>query len=174
MSKAKTGKYKVNHPEMYKGKSDGVVYRSGWEMYCFKYLDGNPNVEWWNSEEFIVTYFYEVDKKNHRYFVDLTIRWKSGKTTLVEVKPKKQTTPPAKVNTRSKKYINEAMTYVKNINKWEAADRVAKDNGWEFRIWTEDELNAMKILPKSTRKTPGKLKKLAPLKPYRKKKKPTS
>jgi hypothetical protein len=65
------------------------------------------------------------------------------------------------------------MTYVKNINKWEAADKVAKDNGWEFRIWTEDELNAMKILPKSTRKTPGKLKKLAPHKPFRKKK-PTS
>ena len=173
MSKAHTGKYKVNHPEMYKGKSDAVVYRSGWEMHCFKYLDGNPNVEWWNSEEFVVSYFYEVDKKKHRYYVDLTIKWKSGKTTLVEVKPKKQTTPPPKVNTRSKKYITEAMTYVKNINKWEAADRVAKDNGWEFRIWTEDELNAMKILPKSTRKTPGKLKKLVPLKPYRKKKKPT-
>jgi hypothetical protein len=29
------------------------------------------------------------------------------------------------------------MTYVKNINKWEAANEYAKDRGWKFVIWTE-------------------------------------
>ena len=64
---------------------------------------------------------------------------------------------------KSKRYIGEAMTYVKNMNKWEAANNFAKDRGWEFQIWTEETLYSMKILKK--------LKPLKPLKPYRKKRK---
>ena len=64
---------------------------------------------------------------------------------------------------KSKRYIGEAMTYVKNMNKWEAANNYAKDRGWEFQIWTEETLHSMGILKK--------LKTLKPLKPYRKKRK---
>ena len=53
-----------------------------------------------------------------------------------------------------------------NCNKWEAADKIAKDNGWEFVIWTEDDLERFGIL----KKQPGRMKKLKPMKPYRKKK----
>ena len=54
------------------------------------------------------------------------------------------------------------------MNKWEAANNFAKDRGWEFQVWTEKTLQEMKLLPKPI---PGKLKKLKPLKPYRKKSK---
>ena len=53
-----------------------------------------------------------------------------------------------------------------NCNKWEAADKIAKDNGWEFVIWTEDDLKRFNIL----KEQPGKMKKLKPMRPYRKKK----
>jgi len=53
------------------------------------------------------------------------------------------------------------MDYVKNQNKWKAADNFAKDRGWKFVVWTENTLERMGIKPKSTK----------PLKPYTKRKK---
>jgi hypothetical protein len=166
MSKTYSGKYKVKHPKMYKGNVDSVEYRSNWEKQCFIWLDGREEVEWWASEEFVVPYYYDIDKKMHRYFVDLSIKFKNGKLLLVEVKPKKQTVPPKIKRPKSKASLNEAYTWVMNCNKWEAADKIAKDNGWQFVIWTEDDLKRFGIL----KEQPGRMKKLKPMKPYRKKK----
>ncbi len=161
------GKYKVKNRDKYNGNPDDVVFRSGWERNVMEFLDSNTAVDKWNSEDFKVRYFYDVDKKYHTYYVDFWVKWKSGGVTLIEVKPKKQTEPPKVKNPKSKSALNEAFTYIKNQNKWEAAEAVAKDNGYKFVIWTEDELKAQGIL----KKQPGKLKKLKPLAPYRKKKK---
>ena len=150
----------------YKGDFDKVVYRSLWEKHVFKWCDDNPKVKEWSSEEIVVPYYYEVDKKYHRYFVDLKIVTEE-KTLLIEIKPEKETTPPTGEK-RTKKYINEGLTYIKNMNKWEAANEYAKDRGWEFQIWTEKTLQEMKLL---TKPVPGKLKKMKPLPPYRKKRK---
>jgi hypothetical protein len=91
--------------------------------------------------------------------MDLKIVYKSGKTVLIEIKPEKELSPP-KGDRRTKRYINEGLTYIKNQNKWKAASEYAKDQGWEFQIWTEKQLNAMGIMPKSTK----------PLKPFTRKK----
>ena len=163
MKKTYSGIYKVEHPQMYKGDADKVEFRSSWEKACFKWLDGNSKVEWWASEEFVVPYYYDVDKKMHRYFVDLSIKWKNGKLMLIEVKPKKQTQPPKTKRPKSKRSLNEAYTWIMNCNKWEAADKIAKDNVWEFNIWTEEDLNRFGILKEQQ----GKLK---PLPRYKKKK----
>jgi hypothetical protein len=162
------GKYKVKNISKYKGNTQEVVYRSSWELAVMKHLDSNPEVSKWNSEDFVVRYYYDVDKKYHNYHVDFWIKYKNGKVLLVEVKPKKQTLPPATKNPRSKKSLNEAFAWIKNCNKWEAAGKIAKDNGYSFQVWTEEELKKMGIL----KKQPGKLKKLKPLAPYKKKKKP--
>lgn len=159
---AYSGRYKVKNIKKYSGDPDKVVYRSSWEKACFQWCDTNPNVVKWSSEEVVVPYKWDIDKKMHRYFVDLKITFKDNKTLLVEIKPDKETAPPKRPD-KSKRYIGEAMTYVKNMNKWEAANNYAKDRGWEFQIWTEETLYSMKILKK--------LKPLKPLKPYRKKKK---
>ena len=160
---AYSGRYKVKNRKKYKGDADNVVFRSMWERHCFKWCDENPNIKSWSSEEVVIPYFYDVDKKYHRYFMDLKITFKDGKTILVEIKPEKETQPPKRPD-KSKRYINEAMTYVKNMNKWEAASKFAKDNNWGFQIWTEKTLTSMGIMPKQ-------IKPLKPLKPIRKKKK---
>ena len=161
---AYSGRYKPNIKK-YRGNPDKVVYRSMWEKYAFMWCDKTDEVKSWSSEEIIVPYYYDVDKKYHRYFVDLKITFKSGKTILVEIKPEKETAPPTGAR-RTKKYISESLTYIKNMNKWEAADSYAKDRGWEFQVWTEDTLRKNGIMPKAQ---PGKLKPLKPLAPYRKK-----
>ena|SRR5210317_426503 len=159
---AYSGRYKVKNISKYQGDPDKVTYRSSWEKACFVWCDQNPNVKKWSSEEVVVPYKWDVDKRMHRYFVDLKITFTNGKTILVEIKPQKETAPPKRPD-KSRRYIGEAMTYVKNMNKWEAANSYAKDRGWEFQVWTEETLYEMKILKK--------LKALKPLKPFKKKRK---
>lgn len=159
---AYSGRYKVKNPLKYKGDAKGVIYRSLWEKYCMMHFDKNDKIISWSSEEVVIPYFYEVDKKYHRYFMDFKVTWDDGTTTLIEVKPNKETRPPSG-NKRTKRYISEGYTYVKNMNKWEAANEYAKDRGWNFVIWTEIELTAMGIMPKQ-------LKPLQKLKPFKRKK----
>ena len=68
---------------------------------------------------------------------------------------------------RTKQYIAEGLNYIKNMNKWQAANEYAKDRGWEFQVWTEKTLQEMKLMTKK----PGKLKAYKPYKPYNKPKK---
>lgn len=159
---AYSGKYRIKNMNKYSGDPDKVTYRSSWEKACFIWCDNNPNIKSWSSEEVVVPYKWDIDKKMHRYFVDLKITFNDNKTLLIEIKPDKETSPPKRPD-KSKRYINEAMTYVKNMNKWEAANSYAKDRGWNFQIWTEDTLHSMGIMKK--------LKGLKPLKPYKKKRK---
>ena len=116
------GRYTVENKKKYTGDPSNVVYRSLWERECFKWLDRNPKVKKWSSEEIVVPYWYDIDKKYHRYYPDLKIVFED-RTLLVEIKPEKETTPPAKVGKNQRRYIGEATTYVKNMNKWEAANR---------------------------------------------------
>tara|TARA_S200002703_G_C3647738_1_gene198850 strand:+ start:25 stop:531 length:507 start_codon:yes stop_codon:yes gene_type:complete len=160
------GKYKVKHPEKYRGNVGDVVYRSSWEKSCFQWADSHPDVLQWSSEEVVVPYLFEVDKRYHRYFIDMFIKFKD-RTVLVEIKPKKETSVPVKQGKNKRQYVSEAFTYVKNKNKWNAAHKYATDRGWHFEVWTEEKLKAMGIL-----KTLGKkqFKPLKKLEPYRKKK----
>jgi hypothetical protein len=161
--KTYSGKYKVKNDLKYKGDASNVVFRSMWERNCFAWCDDNSEIKEWSSEEIVVPYFYDVDKKYHRYFVDLKITFNNGKTILVEIKPEREVQLPKRPD-KSQRYLNEALTYVKNQNKWKAASEFAKDRGWTFEIWTEKTLQNMGILPKA-------LKPLKPLKPYKKPKK---
>ncbi len=161
---AYSGYYKVKNIKKYKGDYTKVVYRSLWEKSVFSWCDSNPNVKNWSSEEVVIPYYYEADKRYHRYFPDLKIVFED-RTLLVEIKPEKETVPPTGPK-RTRKYINEGFTYIKNMNKWKAANEYCKDRGWEFQIWTEKTLQEMKLL---TKPVPGKLKKLKPLQPFRRK-----
>ena len=161
------GKYRVVNPHKYRGDLTNVIYRSGWEKQCFLWCDRNANIREWSSEEVVIPYYYDADKKYHRYFIDLKFTTTEGKTYLIEIKPDKQTKVPKNPN-RSRRYISEALTYVKNQCKWKAAEEYALDRGWHFQVWTEHELRELGILSKPV---PGKLKEMKPFKPYRKKKK---
>jgi hypothetical protein len=143
MAKYHQGKYNVKIPEKYSGDPTNVVYRSSWELKFMNWCDLNSSVFEWSSEETIIPYRSPVDNKPHRYFVDFKIKVKSNqgiKTYLVEIKPSNQRLPPTVKERKSKKYLVECSTFLVNQSKWEAADRWAKDRGWEFIVLDEFDL----------------------------------
>lgn len=145
MSKYYSGRFRPKNIEKYEGDHTNVRYRSSWERAVLKWLDENPNVIKYSSEEVIVPYRCKTDDKMHRYFVDIKVQFKGGITYLIEIKPKKETIPPKTRERKTRGYLIEVMTYAKNISKWESATKYAKDRGWIFEIWTEDTIKSLGI-----------------------------
>jgi len=127
-------------PEKYTGDPSNIIMRSSWETRFASWCDKNPSVLKWSSEETIIPYKCPTDNRIHRYFVDFKITVTTGKTYLVEDKPKTQTQPPIYPGKRTQRYLQESLAFMKNQAKWEAANEFAKDRGWEFKIITEHEL----------------------------------
>lgn len=138
------GKYTIKNKSKYLGDPSKVIYRSLWERQTFKWCEGSPRVKKWNSEEIVIPYKCKTDNRIHRYYVDLLVELDNREIILVEIKPKKQTVAPQKKR-KTKKYINEVMTYVKNTSKWEAASQYAEHKGWKFQVWTEETLKNLGI-----------------------------
>lgn len=138
------GRFSPKNPKKYGGDPTKIIYRSGWERKVMVYLDENPNVLEWKSEELAIPYVSPVDNRVHRYFPDFIIKVRKSdggvKTLMLEVKPKSQTVEPKKQNKKTKRYITEVMTWGVNAAKWKSARELCLDRGWEFMLITEDEL----------------------------------
>ena len=138
------GRYSPSYPRKYKGNPSNIIYRSLWERKFMVYCDLNENILEWGSEEIVIPYRSPIDNRVHRYFPDFYVKLKetTGKTKkyIIEVKPKKQTKPPAKPKRQTKGYLREVYEYARNQAKWEAAVDYCKDRLYEFKIMTEDEL----------------------------------
>jgi len=141
---AYSGTFRPTNPQKYVGDHRNIIYRSSWEARLMNWLDKNPSIVSWASEEIIIPYISPVDGRYHRYFPDFLVKVKDkdgkNKTMLLEVKPKKQTKPPEQQRRVTKRYITEVATWGVNQSKWKAAEEYCKDRGWEFRIITEDHL----------------------------------
>ena len=137
------GWFTPKHRSKYKGDSENVVYRSSWELRVMKWLDENPSVIWWASEELIIKYKSPIDQKIHRYFPDFIVRLKqkngTESTVVIEIKPQKQTVKPVQKR-KTKRYLQEAATYAVNQEKWRAADLFCKEHGWQFKVLTEKDI----------------------------------
>lgn len=137
-------KFTPTHPEKYEGDVTNIICRSSWEVRFAKWCDTNPSVVKWSSEETVIPYFCPTDNRYRRYFVDFKIRVKDKngnlKTYLVEVKPYNQTIPPEVPKRKSKRFLQEVLTWGKNDAKWKAAREYCKDRGYEFVLITEKEL----------------------------------
>jgi hypothetical protein len=137
-------RYKPLYPEKYEGDPTSIIMRSSWETRFALWCDRNPAIVKWSSEETIIPYRCHTDNRIHRYFVDFRIKVKqtdgSIKTYIVEIKPHAQTKPPEYPGRKTKRFITESLTFVKNQSKWKAAEEWCKDRGYEFKIITEREL----------------------------------
>jgi len=140
--KFKKGKYVPKNPDKYKGDVNNIIYRSSWEQRFNAFLDNNPNVLEWGSEEFYIPYIKPTDGKVHRYFPDYWIKYKNTKgeveQRIIEVKPHTQTKRSRSRNPKTKLY--EDVTFAINLAKWKAAQQFCDQQGIVFQIVTEKEL----------------------------------
>ena len=138
------GKYYHSFPRKYKGDPTNIIYRSLWERKFMVYCDKNQNILEWASEEIAIPYRSPIDNRVHRYFPDFYMKVKETngkiKNYVIEVKPAKQTKPPAKPKRQTKGYIREAYEYARNQAKWKMAKEYCADRQWEFKVVTEKEL----------------------------------
>jgi hypothetical protein len=141
---AYSGIFKPSNPAKYVGDYTNIIYRSSWEARVMSWLDKNPNVISWASEEITIPYISPVDGRYHRYFPDFLVKVRTqdgkSKTLMLEVKPKKQTKAPPPQKKVTKRYITEVATWGVNQSKWKAAEEYCLDRGWEFKVITEDHL----------------------------------
>lgn len=106
------------------------------------YLDTQPNVIQWASEEIIIPYRSPIDNRIHRYFPDFYVKKKNPDGTisevLIEVKPEAQMKEPKPRHTKggkpTKQFIKEVYTWGINSSKWRAAEKYCAARGWEWRL----------------------------------------
>jgi hypothetical protein len=138
------GYFKPKNPRKYKGDPTNIIYRSRWELKLMCYLDEQVNILNWGSEEIAIPYRSPIDGRVHRYFPDFIVTKinTSGlkETSIIEVKPAKQTKPPEKKIKITKSYLTEVKAWGINEAKWKAANEYCKTMGWSFHIFTEKEL----------------------------------
>ena len=140
------GRYFPTNPKKYRGNPSQIIYRSLWERKVMVYCDKNDAILEWGSEEIIVPYLSPWDGRIHRYFPDfyMKVRQADGSTKkfIVEVKPKAQTKEPIRNPKRkTRKWFGEVKNWGINQAKWKSAEEYCKDQGMEFKIFTEDHIN---------------------------------
>jgi hypothetical protein len=141
---AYSGRFKPSNPQKYVGDPNNIIYRSSWECRVMTWLDKNPDILSWASEELPIPYISPVDGRWHRYFPDFLVKVKQRtggfKTMMLEVKPKRQAQPPEPRKRVTKQYINEVATWGINQAKWKAATEFCADRNWDFKVITEEHL----------------------------------
>lgn len=140
----KHGLYKPVNIEKYIGDHYPIT-RSSYESKFCRWLDSNPNVLKWNSEQIEIKYYDPTTNKVRRYFPDFFMQAldKNGKVKnyIIEIKPDKETRPPRmRGRKKEKTFIYEQTTWMKNQAKWKAAIDWCTQHGFEFKILTENEL----------------------------------
>jgi len=137
------GRFIPKNPQKYAGDVSNIIWRSTWERQVMNWLDLSDNVVYWSSEELVIKYYSPVDNKIHRYFPDFIVKIKKRDgmvmTHVIEVKPEYQTRQPTQKK-KTKRFIEESITYVVNQSKWKAAEEFCKDRGWVFQVLTEKHL----------------------------------
>lgn len=141
MGQTLKGWYTVKHPEKYVGDVTRVRYMSSWEKDCHGFLDNNPNILRWSSEEIKIPYIKPTDGRIHHYYPDYWVEYKNRHGEIVqeiiEVKPLDQTTKPQVRGKSRKTQLHESIRYEINKAKWIAAQQFCDKYGIKFRVITE-------------------------------------
>lgn len=137
--KYKQGHYTPKHPEKYVGDPTQIRFLSSYELQMDKFLDGNPNILQWSSENLYIPYRHPIKKRVVRYYPDYWVKFKNKQGKIVqevwEVKPESQTRPSRSKNQRQRLF--EQAIYAINTAKWRAATTFCNKYGMKFRIITE-------------------------------------
>ncbi len=140
----KQGYYKPHNPNKYIGTGP-IIYRSSWERKFCHWCDYNNDVIGWASEPFSIKYFNILDNKFHNYFPDFYVKLDTNGVTIeyiVEIKPKAQLQKPKPPKRKTAKALANFKigyeTYVRNLCKNDALNKLAEQRKFKVMLLTED------------------------------------
>lgn len=113
-------------------KDEPIIYRSGLELQFIQFCEANPKIVKWASEPLNIKYFNRLDNKEANYYPDYIIETADGNKIIIEIKPYQQTIKPAAVDSM---WLKEQ--WIKNCDKWKAANEFAHQHNAKFIIITE-------------------------------------
>lgn len=132
------GKFTPKNPQKYVGKHS-PRYRSGWELTFMMFCDNHDSVIYWASEALTIPYKNPFTGKVTNYVPDFFVMYEDKfgrkKAEIVEIKPKKQSLIESRVAS-----AKDRATVALNHAKWGAAMAYCKQQGYTFRVITEDDL----------------------------------
>lgn len=132
------GIFTPKNPEKYIGKHK-PKFRSGWEFTFMQFCDNNKAVLKWASEAISIPYIHPLTGKKTNYIPDFFIVYQNKHghqlAEVVEIKPKKQSLIESRVASAK----DRAVVAI-NHAKWGSAMAYCKQNGFTFRVITEDDL----------------------------------
>lgn len=141
-----SGKFNPKNKDKYTGDDSDIVYRSKWEYNFCLYCDNEERIKKWSCEHIKIPYMV-LENNNYvqkMYIPDFWIQIDNNgelNEMIIEIKPQKETEEPIEPKKYSIKslenYEYRLKTYVKNLNKWEAADNYCKRLGISFYLLTE-------------------------------------
>lgn len=138
MGKWAQGIYTPKNPQKYIGNHK-PRYRSGWELTFMTFCDTNNNILYWASEAMRIPYKHPVTGKPTIYVPDFFVVYenKFGKKVaeVVEIKPKKQSVIESKVAS-----AKDRIVVAINHAKWASAKAYCQQQGFVFRVITEDDI----------------------------------
>jgi len=113
-------------------KGEPIIYRSGLELQFIQFCENNPKIRKWASEPITIKYKCRIDEKEHNYYPDYIVETDSGSHIIVEIKPYSQTIKP---DMNASMWLKEQ--WIKNTDKWNAANEFAHKHNAKFIIVTE-------------------------------------
>lgn len=113
-------------------KNEPIKFQSALELQFIRYCESCNSIAKWANEPISIKYYSRLDKGVHEYFPDFIIESTSGQKTLIETKPYEQATKP---DTNASLWLKQQ--WIKNVDKWKAAEQFAKEHGMKFMIVTE-------------------------------------
>lgn len=126
------------NPQKYVGPLP-IIYRSSLELAFIRKIELNPNVDKWSSENIQIPYFMKEKQGNkfvdvrHTYNVDFTVWLKNGNKYVIEIKP-------SSLTPLNESQIRRNPMMYKNACKWKYAIQWCKQNGFIFKVITEQHL----------------------------------
>ena len=143
------GEYKPSNPDKYNGDITDIIYRSKWEYKFCYYCDNEDRIKKWISEppqhkiQYDVMEYGKYKQKTYNPDFWIQVERLDGEMDelIIEVKPYKQSIEPVEPKTSTVKslrnYEYALRQYIKNINKWDAADAYCKKRAMTFYVLTE-------------------------------------
>ena len=132
------GIFVPKNPKKYIGKHK-PRYRSGWEMSMMMFLDNHDSILHWASESMAIPYRNPLTGKPSNYIPDFFVVYENKRgqrvAEVVEIKPKKQSL----IESRKASAKDRAVVAV-NHAKWAAAKAYCEQQGFGFRVITENDL----------------------------------